>query len=175
MIKQDVEIVLWQVMKEALTTSEYEGKESLTGVSTGECTQNGRSHPQNADAGKGSRFSRPATDVQYWGEPNYPIATVTTLLSGQGSGKTTVELSSMLSKRNDKVLREKVPLPGITLFIEGKFWFLKKGVFNVTANICDTCFQIFTPKRHVWVTWYHRKENSRVFEELSDIGPGVNY
>lgn len=51
---------------------------------------------------------------------------MTTLLSSQSSGKTTVELSSMLSNRNDKVLRKKVPMPSVTLFIEEKFWFLNK-------------------------------------------------
>lgn len=140
------------------------------GVSTRECTQNGRSHQQNTDAGKGSRFVRPATDAHYWGEPDCQVATVTTLLSSQGSGKTTVELSSMLSKRNDKVLRKKGPLPGVTLFIEGKFWFLNKGIFNVTANICaiayksshqkKTCVSNFMPQKGelpcLWRALRHR-------------------
>lgn len=74
MIKQDVEIVLWQVMKEAMTPSEYEGKESLMGVSTRECTQNRRSHQLNTDSGKGSHFARPATDVHSRGEPDCQVS-----------------------------------------------------------------------------------------------------
>ena len=124
----------------------------------------------NAEGDKDLYFARSSKDALLR-ENRLSGCHMTALLSGWPSERTTMELSSMLSNKNKRGRNT-------SALCHSVYWrevlAPQQRNFQCHGKRLYTYFQVFTPKGHGWVTLYSRSENSHVFEELLDTGPGMN-
>lgn len=165
MLRQDVEIVLWQILKEVRITSEYGGKERGLQGWAWENAFGTRAAARWALKEARIFVLLDQHRMHCSGKIGCEVATVTALLSLWN-----------WAPRYQIERREEENASALCNIV---YWRevlapQHRNVQCVSKHLYG-CFQIFTPKGHDWVTLCSKSETSCVFKELLDTGPGMNH